>query len=352
MKPNSAKMRKAFLKGACLFLFATLLSVLVVEVYAIITVHTEGNAPLPASFGNFERVRALLENDSRHEQFSFAVAGDIQGTGTFEHLAELLKNEHIAFLVLLGDCVRNGRPGYHQYFRAELAKELRPSCPTFYVVGDHDVIKDIKKDEFSISRFEEIYGPSIFSFEHEGCLFIVLRILDKRRYSTKESLVFLESVLSASRRNYRKVFVFMHIPPPVSTAFTARAIENPDQFIALCDKFKVDYVIAGDYHGYARVQRGDTVYLVTGGGGGHLEKEKPGAFHHAVLITVGPQTVSEQILAVEKNEDFEDMIERWAIAEAYPLMRKHVWIMILLNIGVIGCSMFLILNFLKLPRSL
>ncbi|MBN1253863.1 MAG: metallophosphoesterase [Deltaproteobacteria bacterium] len=352
MKRDSAKKWKVFVGGVYLFLFVMFLSVLAVEVYAVITVLTEGNAVLPANFGNFERVRALLADNKDPEQFSFAVAGDIQGTGTFEHLAELLKNENVAFLVLLGDCVRNGRSSYHQYFQAELAKELCMPYPTFYVVGNHDVIKNVKKDDFSISRFEKMYGPTNFFFEYQGCLFIVLRILDKPHYSTLESLAFLESVLSARRGDYHKVFVFMHIPPPVSTDFAARQFENPDRFIFLCDKFKVDYVIAGDYHGYARVQRGNTVYLVTGGGGAHLEKEKPGAFHHAVLITVYPQTVSERILAVERNEDFEDMIERWAIAEAYPWMKKHCGITILLNVGVIGCGIFLILKALKLRRSL
>jgi hypothetical protein len=325
-----------------------LLSVLVVEVYAVLTVYTEGNAALPATFGNFERVRQLLNNDGRHEQFSFAVAGDTQGTGTFERLAELLKAEPISFLVLLGDCVRNGRPGYHQYFRAELVKELRIPCPTFYAVGNHDV----SKDEFPISRFEEMYGPTNFSFEYKGCLFIVLRILHVPHYSTKESLAFLESVLSARQRDYKKVFVFMHIPPPVSGDIIARKFENSDRFVSLCETFKVDYVIAGDYHGYARVQRGNAVYLVTGGGGAHLEKEMPGNFHHAILITVGPQAVSERILAVARDEDLEDMIERWAIANVYAWMRKHLWTTILLNIGVIGCGMFLIRRFLKLRRSL
>jgi len=345
---NSKITRRVFQKGVYLLFFLLLLLVLVVEAYAIITVYTEGNVPLPATFGNFERVRALLADDNDSEQFSFAVAGDTQGTGTFERLAESLKDEPISFLVLLGDCVRNGSPGDHQYFRAELAEELRMPYPTFYCVGNHDV----SKDEFPISRFEKMYGPTNFSFEYQGCLFIVLRILNQPLYSTQESLGFLESILSDHRNNYRKIFVFMHIPPPVSADIIAREFENSDTFVSLCDTFKVDYVFAGDYHGYARVQRGDTVYLVTGGGGAHLEKEMPGNFHHAVLITVGPQAVSERILAVGRDEDLEDRIERWAIADLYAWMRKHVWITILMNIGVIGFGVFFIRRFIRLRRSL
>lgn len=348
MQHDSARIWRVSQKGIHLLLFFMLLSILVVEVYAVLTVYTEGNTSLPATFGNFARVRGLLKTDSQREHFSFAVAGDTQGTGTFERLTELLKDEPISFLVLLGDCVRNGNPGHHQYFRAELAKELRMPYPTFYVVGNHDV----SNDEFPISQFEKMYGPTNFSFEYQGCLFIVLRILNRPLYSTQESLAFLESILSDHRKDYRKIFVFMHIPPPVSADIIARKFENSNKFVSLCDTFKVDYVFAGDYHGYARVQCGDTVYLVTGGGGAHLAKKMPGNFHHAVLITVGPQAISERILAVGRDEDLEDIIERWAIADVYAWMRKHVWITILLNIGVIGCGMFLIRRFLKLRHSL
>jgi len=348
MQYNSTKTWKVFEKGIYLLLLLMLLLVLVIEGYTLITVYTEANAALPETFGNFERVRALLKTDNQRETFSFAVAGDTQGTGTFEKLAGLLKEEPISFLVLLGDCVRNGRSGFHQYLRAELAEELRMSYPTFYVVGNHDV----SKDEFSISRFEEMYGPTNFSFDYQGCLFIVLRILDKPRYSTEESLVFLESILTACRRDYNKVFVFMHIPPPVSADFTARQFEHSDRFIALCKKFKVDYVIAGDYHGYARVQRGNTVYLVTGGGGAHLEKKKPGAFHHVVLITVGPQAVSERILFTRRAEEFEDIMECWAIAEVYSWMTKNVWATITMNLVIVCCCTFVIRRLLRRRQSL
>jgi hypothetical protein len=348
---NATTIRIIFAKGLYLLLFLMLLLVLIIEGYTLITVYAEANAPLPATFGNFERVRALLRTDEQRESFSFAVAGDTAGTGTFEKIAEFIKEEPISFLVLLGDCVRNGRTGFHQYLRAELAKELRMPWPTFYVVGNHDVIKNVKKDDVSISRFEEMYGPTNFSFDYQGCLFIVLRILDNPHYSTQESLAFLESTLSAWRRDYKKAFVFMHIPPPVSQDIIARRFENSDKFIALCDKFKIDYVIAADYHGYARVQRGDTVYLVTGGGGEHLEKKMRGNFHHAVVITVGPRIVSERILFTKRAEDFEDILECFVIADVYPWMRNNLWATITLNLIIFGCGMFVLRRLLRRRQS-
>ena len=47
--------------------------------------------------------------------------------------------------------------------------------PVFYVVGNHDV----DAETFPISEFETNYGPTNFSFDYCGCLFIVLRILNE-----------------------------------------------------------------------------------------------------------------------------------------------------------------------------
>jgi hypothetical protein len=214
--------------------------------------------------------------------------------------------------------------------RCEWAEEFSPPWPVFYVVGNHDV----DREKFPISRFEEIYGPTISSFDYQGCLFIVLRILN-RPYPTRESLEFLESLLSARRHDYRKVFVFMHVPP-VWPGFSPGSARSQNQFVALCDRFHVDYVIAGDYHGHARIKVKDTVYLVSGGGGARLVRGKFGRFHHAVVITVGPDWVSERILHVNRMKDIEDRAEELALAEVYPWMEKNWPVAILLNGGILG----------------
>jgi predicted phosphohydrolase len=103
----------------------------------------------------------------------------------------------------------------------------------------------------------------------------VLCVVDKP--STEKSFAFLESSLLARRHDYRKVFVFMHVPP-VWPDFAVGSARSQNQFVALFDRFHVDYVIAGDYHGYARIKIKDTVYLVTGGGGARLVKGKLGDF--------------------------------------------------------------------------
>ena len=334
MEYSPMKIWRILRKGVQLLLFVMVVLVLIVEVYTFIMVYTEGNAALPTTFGNFERVRGLLASDEEREEFSFAVVGDTRvGPQIFEWICERLKDEPISFMVLLGDCVRKGTEGYHRYLRAEWAKDEEHALPfpVFYVVGNHDV----DREAFPISRFEKIYGPTIFSFDYQGCLFIVLCILDEP-YSTKESLAFLESLLSARRHDYRKVFVFMHIPPAISSDFSARRFENEKELVGLFDKFHVDYAIAGDYHGYARVKVRNTVYLVSGGGGAHLERAKFGRFHHAIVIKVGPNSVSERILHANRRKDIEDKAEELALAEVHPWIVNHWPAAIVVNVGILA----------------
>jgi predicted phosphodiesterase len=327
---HERKSWRVLAKGIKLLLYPMLAVVLLLEAYTFIVAHTEGNAPLPATFGNFERVRRLLASDEQREEFSFCVVGDTKGgQKTFEEIRKQLKDEPLSFMVLLGDCVRKGTEGYHRFLRCEWAAEYALPFPVFYVVGNHD----FDRETFPLSRFEEIYGPTIFSFDYQGCLFFVLCVMDKP--STEKSLAFLESSLLARRHDYRKVFVFMHVPP-VWPGFSPGSARSQNQFVALSDRFHVDYVIAGDYHGHARIKVKDTVYLVSGGGGARLVRGKFGRFHHAVVITVGPDWVSERILHVNSMKDIEDRAEELALAEVWPWMEKNWPVAILLNVGMLG----------------
>ncbi|NIA07264.1 MAG: hypothetical protein GWP14_06455 [Actinobacteria bacterium] len=301
---------------------------------------------MPSTFGNFPQVTALLADDQPGERFSFAVVGDTKGHGTFEVIKKSLSSEPLSFMVLLGDCVRAGTPGYHSYFRAEWNEDTHIPFPVFYVVGNHDV----DPQKFPISEFEKNYGPTNFSFEYQGCLFIVLRVIGQEQLMD-ESCRFLESQLSG-RDNYRKVFVFMHKPPLVLSKSLGEGMYRPQDVLSLFDKYRVDYVIAGDYHGYARVQRKNTIYIVSGGGGAHLKEAKYGAFHHAVVITVSQDSVSERILFADRSEEIEDALERYALGELYPWMKENCLLTVVLNVVILAFCFWLLRSFIKSRPSL
>lgn len=314
----------------------------VLEVYALI-VQTESQSPLPPLFGNFPHVRETLEKQKEKEEFSFAVVGDTRSVGTFERIAEELRNIKLNFAVLLGDCSYKGTEGEHNFFRAELAEEYALPFPVFYVVGNHDV----SMSDFTISRFEETYGPSIFSFEYQGCLFLILRILNDP-YSNEQSFEFLRALLKKQPEKYRKRFVFMHIPPTISVNFESRKFSGSENLVKLFAELKIDYVFAGDFHGYARVRLGNVIYIITGGGGAHLVESRSKQFHHATIIRVNRNGVHERFIPVDRDNDIEDRLERFAIARVYPWLSCNRVAVALINavmlIGLIGLLRLLIKN--------
>ena len=190
--------------------------------------------------------------------------------------------------------------------------------PTFYVIGNHDE-QDLRRPEetFSVARFEEEYGPTNFSFDFRNSLFIVLRM--NRQEMPPESVEFLRSELESKSDLYDRVFVFMHIPPRLSYDFDSKITDGGGELVDLFDKYRVDYVICGDYHGYARLKRNETVYLISGGGGSHFRKDRPGHFHHAIVLTVRDNgEISEQIRAAGSTRDVMDKLQHFAAARFLP----------------------------------
>jgi hypothetical protein len=309
------------------------------EIYVLSIYHVEGRAPLPPYFGNHPDVIKMLTDQRKKDSFCFAVAGDTKSIGTFERIAQELRHQSLDFAVLLGDVAYKGTESFHRWLRSEI-NEYKLKVPTFYIIGNHDV----EADTFPVRRFEEIYGPGIFSFVYQDCLFIGLRILDEP-YSNQESIDYLTHIASSSKESFRHKFVFMHIPPPLSTDFSARSFNNDAKLVALFNKLQVDYVFAGDFHGYARTRFGLTNYLVTGGGGARLNEKKFQQFHHAIVVTVNQDRVSERIIQVDKSDDFEDALEKLAIGEVYPWLFKY-------RIFIVPANAMLLVIFLSMFYTL
>ncbi len=202
----------SYKKVSILLLCFIFIAITAFTLYAQYTYYSETKIYLRDRLGNFKWIRDRLSNEKPRHEFSFAIIGDTKGRGTFEEIAKKLGKENISFAVDLGDFVRKGTEYYHAWFRAEYATEINFPFPMFVVPGNHDV----DPARFSIHRFEELYGPTIFSFPYQGCLFVFLRILPKP-YSIEPSLKFLNKLVSENpSKIYRHIFVFMHIPPHVS----------------------------------------------------------------------------------------------------------------------------------------
>ncbi len=293
----------------------------------------------PPLLGNRpEVISGLVDGQSELKPFSFTVIGDPRSSTAFEEFYLNTPLDAVPdFGVILGDFVAFPAVNRHRFFMGELA-EWGMTFPIFLVAGNHDFgrrsdfvsnAKHEKKlyrlyDPFFKEDFEEVYGPTNFSFIYRGCLFIGLNDV----YNT-DYLGYLEDVLARRPSDVIITFVFMHIPPrSLSPMVKAREMYGEEEFMSLMDYYNVDYVFAGDFHSYFRADRKHTKFIVTGGGGSHLRGGARG-FHHALLMTVDPSQdrVDEVIYPIKSGFDPGDGIETVMICRIYPIFEEHrlIW---------------------------
>jgi hypothetical protein len=293
----------------------------------------------PRLLGNRpEVISGLVDGQSELKPFSFTVVGDPRSSSAFEEFYQNTPLDAVPdFGVILGDFVAFPAVNRHRFFMGELA-EWGMTFPVFLIAGNHDIgrrsdfVSNAKRerklyrlhDPFFKEDFEEIYGPTNFSFIYRGCLFIGLNDVYNTGY-----LGYLEDVLARRPSDVIITFVFMHIPPrSLSPMVQAREMEGEEEFMRLMDHYTVDYVFAGDFHSYFRADRKHTKYIVTGGGGSHLRGGGRG-FHHALLMTVNPakDRVDEVIYPIKPVFDPGDSTETIMICVIYPIFEGHrlIW---------------------------
>ncbi|MFH1538896.1 MAG: hypothetical protein ABIH66_08040, partial [bacterium] len=88
-------------------------------------------------------------------------------------------------------------------------------------------------------------------------------------------------------------FVFMHAPPETWLWDDSNFKTNAARFMETVERHGVRKVYAGHKHVYDRFTRGETEYIISGGGGAPLEPDVDtfysrdgGAFYHALLVEV------------------------------------------------------------------
>lgn len=310
-------------------LFAALLCIQGV----IVVIHTvESDDPLCPMLGNHADNIKLLADLPQVETFRFAVVGDTHDTYTFQRLARELRGERLDFLAVIGDFVPSASIEHHTFFRNEYCDEVKIGSPVLLIPGNHD----IDEEDFGLAEFEELYGPANFTIEHRGCLFVFLSVVGDSELDAP-AIDLLEDLVAAYRpAKYRQTFVFMHVSPPVLDDVDAREYESVTRAGELVAALAPDYVFCGHHHGYARKTIGRTNYIVTGGGGDELADRKYGRFHHAMVMTVARDSVSEDILVVPHATDQTDRFEKYAMTDAYPWLAGNPVLAVSMTALVVG----------------
>jgi len=259
---------KTFLVLGCVFAFLAL------------------NFDLAYAFSKAPLPKPLEPQDS----FTFVAFGDNQGNDTIflDLIDKVNQEEDLAFAVHLGDMVINGTPKEFDHY-LKLISKLK--LKTYAVPGNHDVVVGNRV-------FKKYFGPLYYSFDHKNAHFVVLNNSFKPSFDAKQFAWLKQDLAQADKEH---IFVFMHRPTfdptEIYKNYMMSGRKVTEELMRVCEKYKVDYVIAGHLHGYARTKRKGVVYLISGGAGGPLYLPKDfGGFHHYVRIEVDGSKIKDKVI--------------------------------------------------------
>lgn len=265
----------------------------------------------PASVGSILEtpVSTLQTANKQDTPFGFVVLSDTQRQPKVaEALAVAAWELRPNFVVIAGDLVDagNSKKQWTDEFFASL-KPLIERVPFYPVLGNHEQDARFYYDSMSLPDPKYYY-----TFTYGNTEFFMLDTNRDVRPGTEQYL-WLEKALAAS--NARWKICVHHQPPfssdddygndwkrPIRRATLGDTKAQP--LIALYDRYQVDIVWCGHVHSYERtwlirdskpVEKNGTLYMITGGGGGPLER--PGPYrpgfqrhvktdHHLCYVTV------------------------------------------------------------------
>lgn len=245
------------------------------------------------------------------QPFSFIVLGDTQSNpAAVSKLASMAWSQRPQFTIVVGDLVSDGNKQnlWQRHFFRNM-QELNTRVALIPVLGNHDEDAHFFYDYFSLPDPEYHY-----SFSYGNAEFFMVdsqRPLDK----DSEQYAWLDKALGESKATWK---IICHHRPAYSsdeddygdTTQTRSSFgdERLRDVARLAEKHGVDIVWNGHIHSYERtwpmredkaVLEGGVLYMITGGGGGGLEKAGPWrspfsakvySGHHYCLVNVlGPE---------------------------------------------------------------
>lgn len=251
--------------------------------------------------------------------YRVGIIGDSQlGVGMFRRNLKTLSRHRPQLFLHLGDIVQHAdrlREWYTLFFCPIMRLQDIPLVATS---GNHDWFN--RRPNFYLHDRAKTY----FAMTVAGARLIVL---DSERENAGQT-AWLESELSspaAIKATFRIIAV--HVPPYIEF-WDPRAWSQGDSswplyvrkhWVPLFRKYNVDLVLSGHQHNYQRGFRDGIHYIISGGGGGDLDRirvESYGMYrvtqieHHFCLLDIGPDSLSLTALTPDNRVLDELRIER------------------------------------------
>ena len=218
--------------------------------------------------------------------YSFAFCGDPHmhstGDGCFNDLDKAIKLNQIRFVVFGGDLTSFGEESEYRNFINHCNALTVPWYPA---LGNHDFCNS------GWAYYWKFLGPSVYSFCGGNAKFVVIDSA-----SGKIGLNQMEWIQEQLKSNKQPLlFVISHMPiyGNLYSNYKFPETEEKQQLIALFEKYKVNVVLQGHWHGFVDITNNGVRYVTSGSfSDGLLDS----GIRHFLLINVyGPEVTFEQI---------------------------------------------------------
>lgn len=247
-----------------------------------------------------------------------AVIGDNQyGRKKFTKLLKLVARSMPDVFLHLGDMVHNREPVSE--WRKDLFKPLKAAnilgnVPLFVTMGNHDTDGIMYPESFA--PMSELPSPKLGYFYAQTIGNVRFLILDSAQETPAQVEWFKAELKSKETREATFRIVSVHIPPYIEywepVGWKKGEYHWPlyvrNNFVPLFEENNVDLVLSGHQHNYARGTQKGVTYVIGGGGGGDLDREKVEEFgmyqkividHHWISLTVDPTSIKVEMFLID-----------------------------------------------------
>ncbi|PKN57000.1 MAG: hypothetical protein CVU56_13255 [Deltaproteobacteria bacterium HGW-Deltaproteobacteria-14] len=230
------------------------------------------------------------------------------GYPVFRHIVAQLAAARPSLAIFAGDLVQHGqllREWQQQWFGPLSVGGFGQSTPIVFARGNHDGEHDLAYAYSALPGNEAWYA-----FTHGRVRYVFLDTEAHPAAAPAQAAWLKAELASEAARAADFRVVVMHKPP--FTNFWDRAVYDGQgwiraQWVPQLEAHGVDLVVAGHAHGYMRLQRGSTTYLVIGGGGGELDTAISGRWeaasvarvHHYAVMDASPGRLSFTVRGVD-----------------------------------------------------
>jgi predicted phosphodiesterase len=219
------------------------------------------------------------------------VCGDNQGSDvTYREILDQVVADGSAFIIHVGDVVNEGEIDQLEHVRALMAAY---PMRIFIAPGNHELLNG------TLDNYVAVFRPPAFyySFDYGRAHFVILDA-SLGSLSTAQ-LDWLRADLVATLQPVK--MVFLHYPPfdPAGTNHTLN--RGRESFMALMQRYGVQFVFAGHIHTFDYELRNGTHYYITGGAGGPLYSlPQREAFHHYLRVRVDGDQVQVELVRLDE----------------------------------------------------